>query len=544
MLFPLYSFGNYVCPSDLPGVGDIFTFINSMEAVTDCSPLNVGGIKVVDSQAESGSENTMQTHQFGDEHFLVPAASRYLIRRPAEDQYEMVFNVNFNPRPNAGMTPEQMRVRLNNCMQEASTQMRGPNGEQLSISIVSPEMIRDASPSRENSTRRQRRAYSNLTPPQIDIDLLPPSTHNRPDGTSFIDRVRADFFAADSPCSTLVHEMLHWGGLCDEYTETVPEGTDPASIQPAGCRLPSEFDIRALGRSDSYMADYIQTIYNARVGNISNCRFNSNSSDSTVARDGRNLRDFVNANKENESRMQVLMRRSFSDINVETLRLGITGANRNAKDLFCSVLSTENTSSEVSSAGALTTINERNSSKVSFNYYDYLYTVNASTTQPQRMAVNCDCAGRGNLTAACMRFLEILNFELDSFADPNARVYQCPFGSSRETSEDYSRQPGALSFDDGRISFRSKPIDSNKSLLYPAHFLRLVNGECEALQNGTPAQREILRNYNACARFSVSTSMETLGRNRQIREGGNKVMRTCDERPAYCYDVDQWLGTR
>ena len=238
------------------------------------------------------------------------------------------------------------------------------------------------------------------------------------------------------------------------------------------------------------------------------------------------------------------MRRSFSDINVETLRLGITGANRNAKDLFCSVLSTENTSSEVSSAGALTTINERNSSKVSFNYYDYLYTVNASTTQPQRMAVNCDCAGRGNLTAACMRFLEILNFELDSFADPNARVYQCPFGSSRETSEDYSRQPGALSFDDGRISFRSKPIDSNKSLLYPAHFLRLVNGECEALQNGTPAQREILRNYNACARFSVSTSMETLGRNRQIREGGNKVMRTCDERPAYCYDVDQWLGTR
>jgi hypothetical protein len=121
----------------------------------------------------------------------------YLLKRTADGNYQAVLNVNF--RAGGGTTPPgEMLRRTQQCLQLASTNIRGPGNQRLELLVVGPEEV--------------GRLPASERPAANDVTIEPPGF-----------RANARAYGSDIPCPVIVHEVLHLLGLCDEYPETAPD---------------------------------------------------------------------------------------------------------------------------------------------------------------------------------------------------------------------------------------------------------------------------------------------------------------------------------
>ncbi len=162
----------------------------------------------------------------------VPNASRFVLRRPAQGQWDVELHIEITAgNPSDARAAQLMRNRINRCFEQASPFMVGPNGQGLRMRLHDP-----ASPHPDG-----------VVPPLIPINVIAAG-----------ERGNATNFASDFDCGTILHEFMHHMGLCDEYRES-------GSFESAGpCRVVTP--------SGSLMGQDMSAVYNQVVGAAYGCK--------------------------------------------------------------------------------------------------------------------------------------------------------------------------------------------------------------------------------------------------------------------------------
>lgn len=161
-------------------IEDIIAKIEDTRKVLQCEPLTPGSHKVF--------KRDMSNYY---------STGNYLLKRRQDGNYQAILNIQFK-RGTGSLPPEEMLARSKRCLAEASPYMKGPNGEQLEIVVMSPSET-ETLPSDER-------------PAKYEVSIEGPDfgTHS----VAYNETVG---------CPTITHEILHLLGLCDEYKEDRPE---------------------------------------------------------------------------------------------------------------------------------------------------------------------------------------------------------------------------------------------------------------------------------------------------------------------------------
>lgn len=165
---------------DLKPITDILTNLEETKKVDKCKLLEPGEHKVFKKDS---------SNYYGTGH--------YLLKRTKEGDYQAVLNVRFKNGAGTVSTQEMME-RSKNCLDIASPHIKGPNGERLQLTVLTPE--------------EAQKLPDDERPQPYDVSIEPVGY-----GTN------AASYAQDVKCPTIAHEMLHLLGLCDEYLEDRPQ---------------------------------------------------------------------------------------------------------------------------------------------------------------------------------------------------------------------------------------------------------------------------------------------------------------------------------
>lgn len=118
-------------------------------------------------------------------------SGNYLLKKTGPKTHDVLVGIDV-PAGGFGVTKEEMQQRIQSCIKDVTPYLKGPGGEQLQLSIVSPQ-----------DTAR------------MPINQRPPM--NRVSIQSAGGRSHSSSYEADIDCPTITHEVLHLLGLCDEY---------------------------------------------------------------------------------------------------------------------------------------------------------------------------------------------------------------------------------------------------------------------------------------------------------------------------------------
>ncbi len=182
----------FSCASTNSPIQDLLGLLQNFKTATACNEIKKGEWTVVNKSAA-----------FYDN-------ISYAMTRENNDTYRAVLNLNFNDT-DSGTTSKEMMAKVRQCLNGASPYLNGPvrgqNGTnyKLKIDILSwqeADRLPLAARPRRNSIR-----------------LQPPGSPNN---------VRN--YAADISCDTIIHEVMHLMGLCDEY----PGERDGYPCRPVG----------------------------------------------------------------------------------------------------------------------------------------------------------------------------------------------------------------------------------------------------------------------------------------------------------------------
>lgn len=193
---------------------DISDVLQSLDQARDCAPLEPGSFR----RFPSGRT----THN-------------YLLKRNGDGVYEASVVVNFQYLSGT-MNAQQMQTRANNCFNMLAPALRTPSGEQLRVRYYSPAEA-DA----------ELRPYER--PTNINVTLNQGST-----GPSSELRGNTATFTDNFGCETIMHETLHYLGLCDEYEE---RDHTPGSD---GKNLADNYACRVIPRTNTIMGQHSDAI--------------------------------------------------------------------------------------------------------------------------------------------------------------------------------------------------------------------------------------------------------------------------------------------
>ena len=143
----------------------------------------------------------------------------YVLKRDRDGSYSITFPMNFHidgdydGPVSREQAPEHYRERVQKCLLEANQNLLGPKGERLKIQIADPK-----------NNKSQSQCGNSLNKFTKDI-AIGSSAHRSDSGK----------YASDIDCPSIVHEVLHLAGLCDEYEE-IGNGfyTDPETGEVMG----------------------------------------------------------------------------------------------------------------------------------------------------------------------------------------------------------------------------------------------------------------------------------------------------------------------
>jgi hypothetical protein len=496
---PLCSTNYSISPTD---------WIADIDEINRCRPLtNPGDARVFDvtrgSMVRAAHRQENVSHgNIQSENYKLPNDHKGTLKYLGEKQYEMVFNLNFTANPDATVTPAAMLDRVRSCLDAARPGLRGPGGEQLNLIAVSPA---------------QANRMGDVKPPKIDITIIKPG-----------ERGDAQRYSSSFNCATIVHELLHFAGLCDEYLDN---GDD---VNASDCR--------AMGPGDSVMGEGMQIAFDDSVGEFARCELPT---DSPVLRHLQSPNPVV---REIAMRKKYYQIGNFSSLSVGLpLRYppvspvviptvpvipGIAGAPPavvaeppkalTLKDIYCTEVDAEPvpipTSVDVPFNRLL--VNTPEAIELE-SYLRPSLSESGNASIVGRKILQCRCPAGDQ---ACRQYLDLMRPEAIAISSPQRKVYTCPEFNGRQPPSDFTIPPGEFRVAGTTVHYRNKPM--GRTMLHPAHFARIINGPCQIAS--TP---ESVKRYNECARFSVKSSIEELGDD------------ACAQRPAFCDQPESWLGT-
>ena len=167
----------------------------------------------------------------------------YTLKRSAEGDYEIDFPLEFfatedyDGKFSTKVVPTIYRYRVQKCLEQANKRMLGPGGEKLKISISRPPV------------KKLKKRVKCFQPPLKDsISIGIASTNHRSTSKKY---------ESDIDCPSIIHEILHLTGLCDEYNETLSGFfVDPATGKEVYCSYTDtkpickpKYDCRVLTRN-------------------------------------------------------------------------------------------------------------------------------------------------------------------------------------------------------------------------------------------------------------------------------------------------------
>jgi hypothetical protein len=151
---------------------DILSQLHQSEQRRGCEELQPGQHRNVESNVTGGN---------------------YLLRRAPNGNFQAVLNLSFTPGSGSNVSGEAMLQRARNCVAQANSNIRGPNGQRLEIMLGTTAELQQLGWS---APREQR------------------ITITAPEARSY-----SNSFASNVGCDTIIHELLHHLGLCDEYRD-------------------------------------------------------------------------------------------------------------------------------------------------------------------------------------------------------------------------------------------------------------------------------------------------------------------------------------
>ena len=161
--------------------------VESLDNQSQCSELEPGETKTVYSDTSLNYSYPLKKDSEGNYVIVFP------MRLYADKDYDG--SVSKEEAPNYYMNEVQK------CLADANQKMLGPNGEKLKIQIEAP------SNESNNNSNQTPRCRENLT--YTRYIAIGSKDH----------RSNVEKYESDIDCPTIVHEVLHLTGLCDEYTE-------------------------------------------------------------------------------------------------------------------------------------------------------------------------------------------------------------------------------------------------------------------------------------------------------------------------------------
>ena len=182
-----------------------------------------------------------------------PLTRSYLLKREENGDYSISFPLEFaitndynGPVPVVDV-PTEYRNKAQNCLKEAGEYLIGPQGEKIKLSVTKslpPEP-------QESRDYGEKECRPDDFSPKKNVRVIKI-------GSEFT-RSKTKTWEWDISCSTIVHEILHLTGLCDEYRETSkgfwtnPEtgeiiganfGSDKMRKKPEGSVFQAAYDCR------------------------------------------------------------------------------------------------------------------------------------------------------------------------------------------------------------------------------------------------------------------------------------------------------------
>lgn len=385
-------------------VNELMTNITAAAAVSrECAPVRSDRVKVV-----NGVQGRVGNY--------------YGIRRNSTG-YDVLLNLNFSAAPGAALTtsPAQMRQRTIACLAEARPFLRNADGETLNIQLLSPEQLTVL-------PQDQR-------PPLHNINVV---TGGRGNSANYVQ---------DFDCSTILHEVLHLMGLCDEY----PEGDNRLAGACRITRLPNTImslhtQAYAAGTNRRYQCSCDETCQLANSNPARWAYFNRPGLMDLQAQVGSRICTTIPTIAERSiPEAQALQRERIRPVSISDTNVRIE-----------SILPTKS-----SRAGS------------------FIYVV---------QTYDCNCNDRSN-PVDCSRKLQTLSRLVQNPSEMTTQV--CP-NNPDAPSTIVGEIPSDPAVVQNGSYYRYAPAAS-PSLLAPAHFARIVNGTC--INNET-------RRYAECAEWA------------------------------------------
>lgn len=165
-------------------VGDVINILERAAEAAPCMPLEPGQYRMSNTRQQGSTRNF---------------ANQYLMRRMANGNFQAVLNLDF--QSNGGsVSSEEMMTKTKACLRYAKPFLKGPQGEQLEVVVLSPQ--------------ETQLLPEDQRPRAAAVDIRTTTAETFTTANNFEDSV---------DCPTITHEVLHHLGLCDEYRESRPE---------------------------------------------------------------------------------------------------------------------------------------------------------------------------------------------------------------------------------------------------------------------------------------------------------------------------------
>lgn len=175
-------------PDAISPIENILSVFTRTQKVNKCKPLAGGEHKV-----------------FKKDPYNYYRTGNYTLKRRRNGAYQALLNVEFKSG-SGSLSPQAMLEKSKECLAKASPFIKGPNGDQMELIVMSPAELQ--------KMRDDERPEKNI----VKIEQANA-------------RSTSGAYAEDANCPTIVHEMLHLLGLCDEYEEKSNELKDKYSCR-------------------------------------------------------------------------------------------------------------------------------------------------------------------------------------------------------------------------------------------------------------------------------------------------------------------------
>ncbi len=457
------SYAQEECPNCTTTLPEFTPFTQTMRRQNNCAKeLAVGEGRVVNQRAGRS----------------IPVNRQYTLYRRDDRSYEAVFNMNFrsgNPAPSSPAAVAQMEERARRCVAMIPP-INGPEGKRLRLRVINESDVQ----------------FGNTKPPRIDINVI-----RAPLPTDTFRGSAADF-QESFQCGTIVHELLHYAGLCDEYKEAVYTGDHD---QSTACR--------PWGPADSIMSDGMLMAYDVAVGAPQSC---------DLSQDPK-LAQFFSSSSPLQD---VVLRRGYFDLQGvmwRSLGMDMNTPLQSPTLVCCKQL--PGTSADITPTADTRRLSVVNANVDLLEFDDIGYNLN-DPARPRFFKRRYKCDPNSvpqQMRQACQRFNQHIKPQLLSAADPRLEMMSCPYGSTKLAPSRFDISPGERVKSGKVIHFRSR--GNARPLLHAGHFSRILAGSCAAPQPDAIAANQ----YDQCAQYSYKHTQPN-----------------CANQPAACKETD-WVGS-